>query len=66
MSIVKKIACLLLVLALCLSVGGCAKKKKLVVIIKRPAPGTSDSAGDTYNDNNFDDDVDEEVYESFR
>ena len=66
MSIVKKIACLLLVLALCLSVGGCTKKKKQVVIIKRPAPGTSDSAGDTNNDNNFDDDVDEEVYESFR
>ena len=66
MSIVKKIACLLLVLALCLSVGGCTKKKKQVVIIKRPAPGTSDSVGDANNDNNFDDDVDEEVYESFR
>ena len=66
MSIVKKIACLLLVLALCLSVGGCTKKKKQVVIIKRPAPGTSDSVGDANDDNNFDDDVDEEVYESFR
>ncbi len=64
MSIVKKIACLILVLALCVSVGGCTKKKKQIVIIKRPSSQVTDTTDDTNDDTNSE--VDEEAYESDR
>ncbi|MBO5321113.1 MAG: hypothetical protein J6B22_00715 [Clostridia bacterium] len=68
MGIVKKTTCLLLVLALCVSMGGCKKKKKQIVIIKRPSSQVSDTTDNTDLDEVIDSDivVDEESYESFR
>ncbi len=60
MSIAKKIACLFLVLALCLSIGGCGKKKKQIVIIKRPSSQVSDTVDDTNDDINSEDTNSEE------
>ena len=55
MKIVKKIICLLLVLAMCMSMGGCKKKKKTqIVVIKRPASDVSDTVEDnTSGNDNF-------------
>lgn len=71
MSIVKKIICLLLALALCFSMAGCKKtKKKQIIVIKRPV-----SASDAVEDDNtledddttYDDEVEfEDVYISDR
>jgi beta-glucanase (GH16 family) len=71
MSIVKKIICLLLALALCFSMAGCKKtKKKQIVVIKRPVTSSSDSVE---NDDTSDEDTSydngaeyEEVYISDR
>ena len=56
MSIVKKIICLLVVLTLCVSLGGCKKKK--VIVIKRPSSQVSDTVD---NNSSVDDTVDSTV-----
>ena len=66
MSIVKKIICLLLVMALCVSLGGCKKKKKQIVIVKRPASQVTDATDNSVDDETESDEISEEVYESFR
>ncbi len=66
MGIVKKTICLLLVMALCVSLGGCKKKKKQIVIVKRPASQVTDTTDNFVDDETELDEIDEEVYESFR
>ncbi len=65
MSIVKKIICLLLVLALCLSLGGCKKKKKKkIIIVKRPGSNVSDTAEDvTYDDSEFETEITDDGFD---